>query len=112
MEKDAASVFSLNINRSEKPRNQSSNLLVKTNSLLKRSAVIKDEGDYQFSSSKFLPLTVFLKITKNVRNKGKCSFTQQYHKAKDKAVVIMLRLTSVVIMEKLPSDTTKTQDVN
>ena len=54
MEKDAASVFSRNINRSEKPKSQSSNLLVTTNSLLERSAVIEDKGDYQFSSSKFL----------------------------------------------------------
>ena len=90
MEKDAASVFSRNINRSEKPRSQSSNLLVKTNFLLERSAVIEDEGDYQFSSSKFLPLTVFLRIRKYVRKKENAHSHNSTTKPETKAVVIML----------------------
>jgi len=82
--KNYVSAFSMN--ESEKSTSQSSNFLVKTNSLLERSAVIEDKGDYQFSSSKFLFCLKFsCEITKYVRNKGKCSFTQQYHKAGDKS---------------------------
>ena len=39
-------------------------------------------------------------------------FHATIQKARVKAAAIMLRLTSVVIMEKLPSDATKSQDVN
>ena len=91
MEKDAASVFSRNINRSEKPRSQSSNLLVKTNSLLERSAVIEDEGDYQFFQASFIPSKVFLQITTIRTEKERNAHSHNSTtKPETKAVLIML----------------------